>query len=116
MGVSYNRNVSLVLDANLTLLIIDVGISVRTQSYSNPCLKWDTGFLRPASEVEHRAAQTCTWNGTPGYSDPCKMRSSSDSRKPCHAPLPKIRENGVTTRVGAVYTRGKYPRIYAKPK
>jgi len=28
---------------------------------------------------------------------------------PSHAPLPKIRENGVATRVGDVYTRGKYP-------
>ena len=27
----------------------------------------------------------------------------------CHAPLPKIRENGVAMRVGDVYTRGKYP-------
>ena len=27
----------------------------------------------------------------------------------CHAPLPKIRGNGVATRVGDVYTRGKYP-------
>jgi len=26
----------------------------------------------------------------------------------CHAPLPKIRGNGVATRVGDVYTRGKY--------
>jgi len=27
----------------------------------------------------------------------------------CHAPLPKIRGNGVATRVGDVYTREKYP-------
>jgi len=27
----------------------------------------------------------------------------------CHAPLPKIRGNGVATRVGDVYTRGQYP-------
>jgi len=27
----------------------------------------------------------------------------------CHAPLPKIRENTVATRVSDVYTQGKYP-------
>ena len=27
----------------------------------------------------------------------------------CHAPLPKIRGNGVATRVGDVYTQEKYP-------
>ena len=27
----------------------------------------------------------------------------------CHAPLPKIRGNGVAMRVGDVYTREKYP-------
>jgi len=31
----------------------------------------------------------------------------------CHAPLPKICGNGVATRVGDVYTRGKYP-IYIR--
>jgi len=27
----------------------------------------------------------------------------------CHTPVPKIRENGVATGVGDVYTRGEYP-------
>jgi len=27
----------------------------------------------------------------------------------CHALLPKMRENGVATRVGDVYTREEYP-------
>ena len=34
----------------------------------------------------------------------------------CHAPLPKIQKNGVTTRVGDVYTRENTSRIYAKLK
>ena len=34
----------------------------------------------------------------------------------CHAPLPKIRGNGVATKVGDVCTEEKYPRTYAKPK
>ena len=34
----------------------------------------------------------------------------------CHAPLLKIRRNGVTTKVGDVYMRGNTPRIHAKPK
>ena len=29
-------------------------------------------------------------------------------RKPCHAPLPKIRRSGDATRVGDAYTQGKY--------
>jgi len=31
-----------------------------------------------------------------------------ESNSSCHTLLPKIRENGVATRVGDVYTRGKY--------
>jgi len=38
------------------------------------------------------------------------------SRKPYHAPLPKIRENRAATRVDDIYTRGNNPRIHAKPK
>ena len=34
----------------------------------------------------------------------------------CHAPLPKMRENEVATRVDDVYTRGKHPSIHAKLK
>jgi len=34
----------------------------------------------------------------------------------CHAPLSKIRENEVATKVGDVCTREKYPRTYAKVK
>ena len=30
-------------------------------------------------------------------------------RKPCHALLPKIHENGVAMRVGDTYTQGEYP-------
>jgi len=30
----------------------------------------------------------------------------------CHAPLLKIQENGVATRVGDVYTREKKPHVY----
>jgi len=39
MGVSYNRNVGLALDADLALIAVDIGISVRTWSCSNLCLK-----------------------------------------------------------------------------
>jgi len=56
MGVSYNRNADFMLDADLTLIPVDMGISVRTRSCSDLRSKWDTGFLRPVSEVEHRAA------------------------------------------------------------
>ena len=58
MGVSYNRNTGLALDANLALHIVDAGVSVRTLSCSDPRLKLDAWFLRPASEVERRVAQT----------------------------------------------------------
>jgi len=34
----------------------------------------------------------------------------------CHAPLLKICGNRVVMKVGDRYTRGKYPRIYTKPK
>jgi len=34
----------------------------------------------------------------------------------CHAPLLKICENGVATRVDDIYTRGKYPTYTPKPK
>jgi len=79
MGVNYNRNAGLMLDAYLTLFIIDASVSVRTRSYSDPRLKWDAGFLRPTSEVEHWVTQTCTWNGTWGWSDTRETWTFSDS-------------------------------------
>jgi len=77
MRASYNKNAGFTLDANLALLVVDVGIYIRTRSYSDPSLKWDTGFLRPAFKVERRVAQTCSWNGMRGCSDP---RLSQDAR------------------------------------
>jgi len=56
MWVSYSRNAGLTLDVDLALLIVDVSISVRMWSCSNPHFKWNTSFLWPASEVEHRVA------------------------------------------------------------
>ena len=35
--------------------------------------------------------------------------SHNVNNESCHAPLPKIRGNGVATRVDDIYTRGKYP-------
>ena len=39
MKVSYNRNAGLTLDADLALLVVDAGFSVRMRSYSDPRLK-----------------------------------------------------------------------------
>ena len=39
----------------------------------------------------------------------CSPKHPHTAHNTCHAPLPKIRENGVATRVGDVYTRGKNP-------
>ena len=69
MGVSNNRNAGLTQDADLTLLVVNTGISVRMRSCSDPHLKSDAGFLRPATEVEHRVAQTCARNEQ-GCSEP----------------------------------------------
>ena len=38
-----------------------------------------------------------------------KLRRGPRSQHECHALLPKIRGNGVATKVGDVYTREKYP-------
>jgi len=43
-----------------------------------------------------------------GYSVPKLRHFMWVFRKPCHASLPKIHENGVATKVGDIYTRGKY--------
>jgi len=56
MGVSYNRNAGLMLDAELALLVVGAVVLVRMRSYSEPRLKWDAGFLRSASEVKRRVA------------------------------------------------------------
>ena len=69
MRVSYNRNAGVTLDADLALLVIDVGVSVKTWSCSDSRLKWDAWFLRPASEVEHQVAKTRAWNRRRSYSD-----------------------------------------------
>ena len=39
MGVSYNKNMGLALGADLALLVVNAGISVRTLSFSYPYLK-----------------------------------------------------------------------------
>jgi len=56
MGVSYNRNTGLTLDADLALLVVDASVLVRTRSCSDSHLKWDAQFRRPASEVEYWVA------------------------------------------------------------
>jgi len=48
MKVSYNRNLGLVMDADLVLFVVDADVSVRTQSCSDPCLKWDAELLKLA--------------------------------------------------------------------
>jgi len=79
--VNYNRNAGLVLDADLALLIVDAGISVRMQSCSDSHLKRDTGFLRPHVWSGRQVAQTHAWHGMQSYSDSRWMgRSYSDSR------------------------------------
>jgi len=70
MGVSYNRNTGLALGTDLALLVVDAGISVRTRSCSDPHLKWDTGFLGPASKVRRMVSQTFVWSETQSFSDP----------------------------------------------
>jgi len=80
MEVSYNKNTGLVLDADLTFLVVDASVSVRARSCLNSRLIWDPRFLRstsevicvisrPVSDVERRVAQTCTWNETRDCSD-----------------------------------------------
>jgi len=39
MEISYNRNVGLAVDADLTLFVIDEDVSVRMWSFSDPRLK-----------------------------------------------------------------------------
>jgi len=58
MGISYNRNVGLAVDVDLVLFVVDADISVRMQSCSDPCLKWDAELLRPVFEIRREAAQT----------------------------------------------------------
>ena len=48
MGVSYKRNTGLVMDADVALFVVDADISVRTQSYSDPLLKWDAKLFKLA--------------------------------------------------------------------
>ena len=59
MGISYNRNVGLALDADLALFVVDADVSVRTRSCSGPREAQDAELLRPVFEVEHRVAQIC---------------------------------------------------------
>ena len=68
MGVSYNRNVGLALDADLTLLVVNAGVSKRgvaqtriwseTQGFSDPRLKWSAELLRLALDLECGVTQT----------------------------------------------------------
>ena len=93
MGVSYNRNAGLALDAELALFLVDAGISVRMRSYSDSRLKCDTGFLRPAFKMERGVAQICArrrvlrlaLDGMQSYSDSRWMRvySSPHLKSPC---------------------------------
>jgi len=46
MGIIYNKNAGLAVDADLVLFVIDVHILVRTRSCSDPRLKWDAELLR----------------------------------------------------------------------
>jgi len=39
MEVDYNRNVGLTLETDLTLLVVDAGVSARMRSCSDLCLK-----------------------------------------------------------------------------
>ena len=59
MGVSYNKNVGLALDADLTLFVVDADVSLecgvarthvrrKMRSCSDPRLKWNAKLLRPA--------------------------------------------------------------------
>ena len=59
MGVSYNKNAGLAVDADLTLFVVDVDVSVKTQNCSDTRLKWDAEWLRPTFEVRCEVDQTC---------------------------------------------------------
>ena len=50
----------LAIDADLALFFLDTDVSVRMQSCSDPCLKWDAELLRPAFEVRPEVVQTRT--------------------------------------------------------
>ena len=43
------------------------------------------------------------------FMEGCSLLYAFECMNKCHAPLPKIRRNGVAARVGDVYTRGEYP-------
>jgi len=58
MGISYNRNAGLAVDVDLALFVVYADISVRMQSCSDPCLKWDAELLRPVFEIRREVAQT----------------------------------------------------------
>jgi len=58
MRVSYNRNASFAVDADLALFVVDADISVRMRSCSDPHLKWDAELLRPPFKVRCEVAQT----------------------------------------------------------
>ena len=68
MGVSYNRNVGVALDADFALLVVDANVSKRsvaqtriwseTQGFSDQRLKWSAKLLRLAPDLEHGVTQT----------------------------------------------------------
>ena len=68
MGVSYNRNTCLLLDADLALLVVDASVSKRgvvqtricseMQGFSDPRLMWSAKLLRPALEMGRGVTQT----------------------------------------------------------
>ena len=90
---------------------LNSGISKRSRDgYQNggqQILKW-TQYHR----VDPICILQCNYNS---FKLPVRIKSNLCRnlalipRKPCHAPLPKIRGNGVATRVGDVYMRGKCP-------
>ena len=68
MGICYNRNTGLGLNADLALLVVDAGVSERgvaqtlvrseTQGFSDLRLTWSAKLLRPALEMGRRVTQT----------------------------------------------------------
>jgi len=73
MGVSYNRNVSLALDAELTLL--------RRRHTQSLYLSQNVELLKLAWDARHRVTQTHVRHETLSCSDPCETQSYSDPRE-----------------------------------
>ena len=67
MGVYYNRNAGLALDADLALLVVDAGLECgvaqthilsETQDFSDPHLKWNAKLLRLVLGIERGVTHT----------------------------------------------------------